>query len=509
MRRSLLALGFVAALAWAQFREEGVARLEVATQPLMPARVYLFKDDRPFRLSPVDAMLPLRTDLFYRERLWRRAADPNTFEVTCNDISHFFLLKGRAGFDLPAGKYRIEAYRGLFYKPASVEFVLKAGETAKIALPMDNWVGTESAELLTSDDHIHLVRAPEDDALFLSWMEAEDLSVGNFLQLQRQMDAASQYGFGPKAEAKRAGRSIRSGHESRSEFFGHVNLLGGREIVRPLSIGTVYANSPETFPNPFVLFERGRKVGALTGFAHFDGSQKHSELLMDLTLGALDFVEMFQFGRLRTDDWYELLNAGLRVTGVAGSDFPVHLNTTTRQKEWSRWIPLLGPERMVVKARAGASAYEAWAQAVKRGEGFVSNGPLVDVQVKGDNIVATSRFFRALDKLEIVMNGSVIASATSGATLRAEAQLPASGPVWVMARTSDSTGLQAQTNPVYVRWDGTAPVPAHRQALAKKWETQVDYYRTAPLIFPNEAERRLFFERAEKALKMLQGTAKL
>ncbi len=509
MRRLLIAIGFVCALAWAQFREEGVARLEVATQPLMPARVYLFKDDRPFRFSPVDAMLPLRTDLFYRERLWRRSADPSVLEVTCNDTSHFFLLKGRAGFDLPAGKYRIESYRGLFYKPASVTFELKAGETTKIALPMENWVGPESSELLSSDDHIHLVRAPEDDALFLSWLEAEDLSVANFLQLQRQMDAASQYGFGPKAEAKRTARSIRSGHESRSEFFGHVNLLGGREMIRPLSNGTMYANSPETFPNPFALFERGRKAGALTGFAHFDGSMKHSELLMDLALGALDFVEMFQFGRLRTDDWYELLNAGLRVTGVAGSDFPVYLNNMTKEKQWSRWIPLLGPERMVVKAKAGASAYEAWAQGVKRGEGFVTNGPLVDVQVNGAMAAATARFYNPLQKLEIIINGTVAASVSNNTSLRVEARLPSSGPAWVMARTNDGGGLQAQTNPVYVRWDGTAPVSANRATLARKWGSQLEYYRTAPLVFPNENERRMFFDRAEKALKILQGTAKL
>ena len=28
-----------------------------------PARVYLFKDGKPFRLSPVDVLLPLRVDL--------------------------------------------------------------------------------------------------------------------------------------------------------------------------------------------------------------------------------------------------------------------------------------------------------------------------------------------------------------------------------------------------------------------------------------------------------------
>jgi hypothetical protein len=51
--------------------------------------------------------------------------------VTCNDQSHFFLLKGRGSFDLPAGHYRVEAYRGLFFVPAAEHFDLRAGETKK------------------------------------------------------------------------------------------------------------------------------------------------------------------------------------------------------------------------------------------------------------------------------------------------------------------------------------------------------------------------------------------
>jgi hypothetical protein len=39
-------------------------------------------------------MPPLRADLFYRERLWRSSEDPETLEVTCNDQSHIFMLKG-------------------------------------------------------------------------------------------------------------------------------------------------------------------------------------------------------------------------------------------------------------------------------------------------------------------------------------------------------------------------------------------------------------------------------
>src|SRR6185295_19074578 len=103
--RTVLLIFFALALTWAQFRESGApelaAHLVLEIDPLMPARVYLFKDDQPFRLSPVQAILPLRIDLFYRERLWTNSPSPETLEVTCNDQSHFFLLKGRGSFNLP------------------------------------------------------------------------------------------------------------------------------------------------------------------------------------------------------------------------------------------------------------------------------------------------------------------------------------------------------------------------------------------------------------------------
>ncbi|MGH9658019.1 MAG: CehA/McbA family metallohydrolase, partial [Bryobacteraceae bacterium] len=450
LTRTRLAAAFAGALAFAQLSEEGAARLDLAIDPLMPARVYLFKDGRPFRLSPVGALLPLRVDLFYRERLWRGSADPDTLEVTALDQSHFILLKGRAEFSLPAGRYRVEAYRGMFYTPASADFELKAGERRGVSLKLAAW--TRPERWISSDDHIHLTRAREDDAVFLGWLAAEDLSVGNFLQLQRQMDAAPQYGFGPQAEARRPGYSIRSGHESRSEFFGHVNLLGGREIVRPLSIGTMYANSPVTYPYPAVLFARGRELGATVGYAHFQGSMPHSTLLMDLALGNIDFIEVFQFGVLKTDAWYELLNAGLRVTGIAGSDFPVPLNRS--KTPWPRSIPLLGPERALVPA-AGAPSYDAWAAGVRSGNVVVTNGPIVEVAVAGSVARATASFSRALERLEIVVNGRVVASASGPKTaLETSAKIDAPESVWVAARASAPSlegepEIRAHTNPTY------------------------------------------------------------
>jgi hypothetical protein len=516
--RPVLLTLFGLALAWAQFRESGTpelsAHLELVTEPLMPARVYLFKDRRPFRLSPVQALLPLRVDLFYRERLWTNSPDPQVLEVTCNEQSHFILLGGRASFDLPAGRYRVEAYRGLFFIPASEEFELKAGETRRVALPLKDWTAGARAEWTSGDDHIHLTRSRQDDPVFLRWLEAEDLSVGNFLQLQRQMDAAVQYGFGPQGEARRAGRSIRPGQESRSEFYGHINLLGARELIRPLSIGTMYANSPEACPYPAVLFARGRAMGATVGYAHFSGSTPHSTLLMDLALGSIDFVEVFQFGVLKTEAWYELLNAGLRVTGIAGSDFPVPLN---RQKTWLRWLPLLGPERTLVKARAGESPYEAWAAGVRSGNVVVSNGPLVELTVDRTSSTAraSAQFFRPLERLEIVSNGQVVQAVTGDGRqtqLSVAAKLPNTESCWAAARVQAGAmegepRIQAHTNPVYVLKDEKpVRVAGVRETLAARWEAELAHYRNAPLVFASNDQRNDFLAQAERALAKLRGS---
>jgi hypothetical protein len=507
---------FALALAWAQF-ESGDARLaahlDLSIEPRMPARVYLFKNDRPFRLSPVQAMLPLRVDQFYRERVWYEKEDPNVLEVTCNDESHFFLLKGHAKFDLPAGKYHLEAYRGTFFVPAISDFELKAGEALHLNVNLRSWAGESRNEWISADDHIHLTRAARDNKVYVGWLEAEDLSVGNFLQLQRQMDAAVQYAFGESGEARSAGYSIRSGHESRSEFFGHVNLLGGREMIRPLSVGSMYANSPEPWPYPSLLFKRGRELGATVGYAHFNGSMPHSTLLMDLVQRHIDFVEVFQFGELKTQPWYELLNAGLRVTGIAGSDFPGSL---ARRRPWPRWIPLLGPERTLVKARATGSPYQAWAEGVRNGNVVVTNGPLVEIGLdRGSSIVhASASFFRPLETLEIIRNGEVVQTFLSdGKRNELSVTLPVDGSesCWYAARVvakklEGEPTIQAHTNPVYVIVGGKpVMVKAAREALRKRWADEIDWYKSAVMRLYSDDQKEQFLKEAASALEKLQG----
>src|ERR1700693_3925851 len=184
-------------------------------------------------------------------------------------------------------------------------------------------------------------------------------------------------------------------------------------MSRPLSAGPSLSNTEEAYPFPSVLFDQGRKLGATVGYAHFNGGLPNT-LLMDLAIGRIDFIEVFQFGVLKSWPWYELLNAGFQVTGVAGSDFPVPLHDV--KKPWPRTIPLLGPERTLVKAHATGSPYEAWAAGVRSGAVVLSNGPLLDMQVdkKTGTATASASFYRPLEKLEIVRNGAVIAATPGG-----------------------------------------------------------------------------------------------
>ena len=534
--RVLLLAGFLLALAAAQVREslrpDYAARLELVVQradtgETIPARVYLFKGDRPFRLSPVDAFLPLRADLFYRERLWSNTPNPKTLEVTFRDASHFILLEGAAAFDLPASAdYRIEAYHGTFFKPAVAEFSLGAEERRRIVLKVEPIAPGRQRNWLAADDHIHLMRAKQDDAIFLKWLQAEDLAVGNFLELQRQQHAALQYAFGRQGEARLPGFAIRSGHESRSRFYGHTIFLGPDKMVRPLSIGGTYANSPEAYPFPALLFERGRKLGGVVGFAHFYGSQSNSTLIMDLAHNTIDFVELFQFGQLHTQPWYELLNAGFRVVGNAGSDFPANLQ---RLDPYPRAIPLLGPERSLVKAEAGESAYDAWAEGIRRGAAVVSNGPLLEFsagekssgevvswQGAGKTIrgVATAVFHRPIRKLEIIVNGRV-AAARSGdgeqteLSLRFDFTLEKSS--WIAARAQAESqesepDIWAHANPVYFLQEGQpVHIEADREAVRLRWEKEAAYYRNSSLVFAEPSHREELLMRVRETTKILEN----
>ncbi|MEZ5397152.1 MAG: hypothetical protein R2724_30840 [Bryobacterales bacterium] len=335
--RAACGAAFAVALVWAQsagLRPAHSARLRLSVKDaqsgkLTPARVYLFKGDKPFRLSPADVQLPLRVDLFYRERLWRLGSAPKTLEVTARDQSHFVLLDGEADFYLPASDdYRIEAYRGFRSKPAVAEFTLTADEDTAVKLSLEPVVGAEG--WIAADDHIHLVRQPEDDEVFLKWLAG------------RRSGCRELFGVAAAATRCDAVRLWRSSRGARAGVFDPLGarvaqpLLWTRARARGAGDGAAALDWARVCELARGVARAGRdlppraRAGRAERVCAYLRSQPNSSLLMNLTHGELDFIELFQFGELHTEEWYELLNAGFRVTGLAGSDFPANIGRLIR-----------------------------------------------------------------------------------------------------------------------------------------------------------------------------------
>jgi hypothetical protein len=182
---------------------------------------------------------------------------------------------------------------------------------------------------------------------------------------------------------------------------------------------------------------------------------------------------------------------------------------------WPRWLPLLGPERAIVKATPGNNSFEQWARGVREGRVVVTNGPIVELTLDRANnkARATAGFFRPLEALEIVRNGEVIASAKGDgalAQLHLEAPIATDACCWIAARVraqkhEPEPDIQAHTNPV---WLNAGPSPgqtkAGREAIAAKWSAQLERFRRAGITFSTPARRAEFYETAERALAQLR-----
>jgi hypothetical protein len=193
------------------------------------------------------------------------------------------------------------------------------------------------------------------------------------------------------------------------------------------------------------------------------------------------------------------------------------------RKPWPRTLPLLGPERTLVKARAGESSYESWAAGVRAGQVVVSNGPLLELTVNGaapgatlDGDVAEGEaralFHRPISNLEIVANGQVVA-AHAGDGKATEVALPFRIPVreslWVAARAQSSQRegepeIRAHTNPVYVLRGGRpVRVETARRAVIERWNREAEYYRAGGLTFTDERQRHDLLEKVERTIEAL------
>ncbi len=378
-----------------------------------------------------------------------------------------FYVDGAFDVRMPAGTYALTISKGFEYVQQTVNVDLRAGASTEREYRLRRWIDMPGRGWYSSDDHIHLRRAPGDDAAIARWIAAEDVHVGNLLEMgDFWATYFSQYAFGAAGRYEENGRLLSPGQEEpRTPEVGHTLSLGAREFVR--ARGDYYSYDR--------LFDRVHELGGVTGFAH-QGMSFHGYrgMVLNTLRGKTDFLELAQFcvpeGPLALDHYYFFLDLGLRLTALAGSDFP-----------WCGRRPANGVPGPAVaqigNARfyaylGGPLSYERWFAAVKAGHTFVSTGPILQLTVNGripGEVVDVARGSTLrisaeafghdtqvpLRALEIIGHGHVLAR-SDGATshLSVNLELPADHGLWIAARGQAGPGQVAHTTPVYVTVGG-------------------------------------------------------
>ncbi|HXY10917.1 MAG TPA: CehA/McbA family metallohydrolase [Terriglobales bacterium] len=488
----------------------GSVHLEIRdaiTEALVPARVGLYDATGRAPLPSDQALLVER----FADKVRLLSVDPRAFWPSDNRVA--FYVKGSYEGKLPVGTYELIVTRGPEYRLHHSRFEVRAGQTTQVSVAMERYANLPDRGWFSGDDHIHLARDESRDASVWSQVAAEDVHVGNLLQMG---NIAGTY-----FEQPAWGKAGRFEHDS-------YLIVSGQEDPRTGQLGhTIHHNlqspihlSQDTYFLYHRVFEESHRQGGISGYAHLNAGwfNVRRGVALDVPYGDVDFLEVFQAGKLLTDIWYDFLNLGYKLTPSAGSDFP--------------YTDLPGVVRDYVKVD-GSYDPDAWYASFRAGHVYVTNGPFLEFTVNGHpmgdeihvprgsrlNVVAQAQLnpdVDKLDRLELVALGDVVAteSAAGQDRVQLDRQLTADHSLWIAVRAYGSRQEEwnitaAHSAPVYVVVDEQPTWK--REAVPQLVERERNVLKeilTAPLVPAEDLEAfetgKLLLEQWPKQLQLLK-----
>ncbi len=366
----------------------------------------------------------------------------------------YWCVPGPFDMALPPGKWEIAIRRGLEHLSLFDTITLKPGETAERTYRPRRWVDMRKLGWFSGDDHVHFRLLSDEDAQrLMTWVQAEDLHLANVVEMgDINRTWFRQRGFGREHRVVSAGHILSPGQEcprTGARFrLGHVLAMNTTSLVR----------NPDRYFLYDWMFDQVHRQGGLTGYAHVYRTypQLHRDMSINVPKNKVDFLELMQIGILGTNLYYEFLDLGFKLTAAAGSDVP--------------FAGTVGEVRMYAYAPEAGDG-DAWFEAVGRGRTFVTNGPMLELEVggampgdelrveKGQKVRVHARAWghpgrSRPSRLEIVRHGRVIRhlqpSHPEDNELRLSFELEGENGYWLAARAEGADGSQAHTTPVYV-----------------------------------------------------------
>lgn len=382
-----------------------------------------------------------------------------------------YQTSGNFTIALPLGRWSISIEHGNEFIPIQEEFnVYRSEKELTKTFFLKRWIDLPQRGWYSGDVHVHHpTNKPEFKEFLLEYAKAEDVHLVNVLEMGHHLGTDfKQEGFGEKFRTCNGNICLVSGQEDPRSTYGHIIGLNIEQQVRDTSVYDYY---------DLVFKKLHQQPGAIVGYAHFswNGCDLPRGFPWYITTGEIDFVELLQFSKINTLNYYDYLNLGFRITAAAGSDIP--------------WGSTLGEVRTFVYTGNQFSP-DAWFSGLKLGHTFVSNGPALfleaDSKLPGTEILKTKGSTTKL-KVKAVSNPAIgkierVAVYNNDGLVVEKLNIEQSDSVaielthnlnksqWLAAVVYCNNGAVAHTTPVYFIVDGQptwdkkkAPDIIHRQ----------------------------------------------
>ncbi len=329
-------------------------------------------------------------------------------------------IDGETVVDLPIGTVYVEVAKGFEFRPMRLS-VQVGSDTNEVSIEVERALTWRSQGWIAADTHVHFLSP----ITALLQGAAEGVNVTNLLATRwgelvtnaGDFDGTTTWG---SREAGGDGEYlVRVGSENRQHVLGHISLLGYNErLISPLTVG-----GPDEAalgdPVSVLLTEWARQChdqGGVVVVPHFPDPR--AEHAASIVAGEIDAIEMTSWHDAYSGinpyslaDWYRYLNCGYQVAAVGGTDkmsADVAIGTVRTYARLPEDVPI---------------SYDAWKDAIRRGETFATYGPLVELFVDGKpmgNRVATASNGGTVDvtwvaesvtvpmtSVELIVNGEV------------------------------------------------------------------------------------------------------
>ncbi len=338
---------------------------------------------------------------------------------------HYMHCPELCSVKVPPGKTVIQVQSGFRRKHVRIEREFDVGGLTEVPVRLpDNDLPEEFGRFLSADLHVHMNYGGHyrsTPATLLAQQEAEDLDVVHNLIVNKEERIPDIGYFSPDPDPASSKRILFHAQEYHTSFWGHLGLIHlAKTFLLPDYAAYRHTGLAGPWPHNGVVADTAHAQGGLVGYVHiadFPIDPPKEKILSyqlpaDVAAGKIDYLEVMGFSdhHITAGIWYRLLNLGFRLPAGAGTD------------AMANYASLRGPVGLVrvFLETNGERSPEALRDALKSGRTFVSNGPLLGLEVDGRNPGATlaragklpvrvaMRSPLPVDHVELVQNGRVL-----------------------------------------------------------------------------------------------------